>query len=203
MTALPLMSPAELPQPIVRVSDLRQWIYCPRVVWWTQVCPVGKHVSYKMRQGLQKERRLQFLQKRRTLRAFGLTAGHVECNVDLFSSKLGLTGRLDMLIHWKSSPVPVEVKFTQGAARLNHRIQLAGYALLLEDLTGAPVPHGYIVRLPDNTVEKIPIDLSLRELTTRTIEALRRTIGNEFIPPATPILAKCSDCEYRLFCGDI
>ena len=174
-----------------------------RVVWWTQVCPVGKYVSYKMRQGLLKERRLQQLQKRRTLHAFGLKQGQAEPNVDLYSPNLGLAGRLDLILKTTNGPIPVEIKFTKGPARLNHKIQLAGYALLLEDLYRAFIPHGYIVRLPDNNVEKVLFDQPLRELTSQTIRALRMTIQNELIPPPNPIMAKCSDCEYRLFCGDV
>lgn len=190
-------------RPVVRISDLRQWIYCARVIWWTQVCPVGKYVSYKMRQGLLKERRLQHLQKRRTLHAFGLQNGRTECNVDLYSPALGLAGRLDLLIKTGDSRIPVEIKFTRSPAQLNHQVQLAGYALLLEDLFGHAVPHGYVMRLPDNTVEKILIGPDLRELTIRTISSLRQTIHYEEMPSASPILAKCADCEYRMYCGDV
>ncbi len=203
MTILPLNKPNELPVPTLRVSDLRQWVYCPRVVWWTHVSPVGKVESFKMRQGLLKERRLQKLQRRRTLRAFGLGRGHVESNVSLASPALGLSGRLDLLIHWAGMHYPGEIKFTRGPARLNHRIQLAGYAMLVEEAFGVPVPHGYVVRLPDDTVDRVPIDEPLRELTLRTMQAIRDVLREERMPPANPILARCTDCEYRLFCGDI
>jgi len=204
MTAiLPLTKPHEISTPTVRVSDLRQWTYCPRVTWWTHVCPVGKIESFKMKQGLAKERRLQKLQKRRSLRAFGLKQGTVECNVSLYSESLGLSGKLDMLIRWGITRFPVEIKFTRGPARLNHRLQLAGYALLLEDHFGAPVSHGYVVRLPDDTVDKVLIDAPLRDLTWKTMQALRTTIHHEQMPPASPLLAKCTDCEYLCFCGDI
>jgi CRISPR-associated exonuclease Cas4 len=205
MTILPLPASAELPAPTLRVSDLRQWTYCPRVAWWTHVCPVGKLESFKMRQGLLKERRLQRLQKRRTLRSFGLkgVAGEIECNVTLYSPKLQLSGRLDMLLRWGSARYPVEIKFTRGPARLNHRLQLAGYALLLEEEFGVPVSHGYVVRLPDDTVDRVSIDGPLRELTLKTMEALRTMMRQERMPPASPLLARCVDCEYRLFCGDI
>jgi CRISPR-associated exonuclease Cas4 len=203
MTILPLVAPSERPTPVLRVSDLRQWTYCPRVVWWTHVCPVGKVESFKMRMGLLKERRLQRLQKRRTLRAFGLKQGQVEHNVSLFSEALGLSGRLDMLIRWGAVRYPVEIKFTHGPARLNHRLQLAGYALLLEAAYGVPVTHGYVVRLPDDTVDHVAIDAPLRDLTWKTIAALRRTIDHEQLPPANPLLARCTDCEYLRYCGDL
>jgi CRISPR-associated exonuclease Cas4 len=189
--------------PVVRVSDLRQWIYCPRVVWWTHVCPVGKYESFKMRLGLLKERRLQQLQKRRTLRAFGFDEGEIECNVSLFSQSLGLAGRLDLLIRRGAFRYPVEIKFTTGPARLNHRIQLAGYALLLEEAHNIRVPHGFVVRLPDDTVDRVEIDQPLRELASRTIAAYRAVLAREYMPPASPVAARCVDCEYRLFCGDV
>lgn len=205
MTTLPLKAPAEHPQHVLRVSDLRQWTYCPRVAWWTHVCPVGKLESFKMRLGLLKERRLQRLQKRRTLRSFGFKGGvgAIECNVNLYSPSLQLSGRLDLMLRWGASRFPVEIKFTEGPARLNHRLQLAGYAMLLEDEFGVPVPHGYVARLPDDTVDRVLIDGPLRELTLKTMDALRIMIRDERMPPANPLLARCVDCEYRLFCGDI
>ena len=203
MTTLPLPLLKESPSPVIRVSDLRQWVYCPRVIWWTHVCPVAKLESFKMKQGLIKERRLQKLQRRRTLRAFGLKQGQVESNVSLHSAELGLSGKLDMLIKRGSQRIPVEIKFTQGPARLNHRLQLAGYALLLEAIYGLPVTQGYVVRLPDDTADQITIDRPLRNLAWKTIAAIRNTILREKMPDAIPNIANCLDCEYLRFCGDI
>lgn len=186
----------------LRVSDLRQWIYCPRVLWWTHVCPVGKVASFKMRQGMLKEQRLQRLQKRRTLHAFGLRAGTVQCNVNLHSSRLELSGRLDLLIRVGPFCYPVEIKTTSGPVRLNHRLQLAGYALLLEDLYGYPVSHGYVLRLPADEAERIEIDEPMRAMTRQTIAAVRSMIASESFPPAS-CLSHCADCEYRLYCGDV
>lgn len=203
METLPWRRTDEMDAPTVRVSDLRQWTYCPRVFWWMNVCPVGKKVSVKMRAGLEKERRLQQLQRRRTLRAYGLARGTVEANVSLGSDELGLTGRLDLVVRQGAVRYPVEIKYTQGPARLNHRLQLAGYALLLEAAYGVPVSHGYILRLPDDTADKVPIDAPLRDLTLRTITALRITLRDERIPPVNALTARCIDCEYRCYCGDV
>jgi CRISPR-associated exonuclease Cas4 len=203
MMILPMSVPRERSTPIVRVSDLRQWTYCPRVVWWTHVCPVGKVESFKMKQGVAKERRLQRLQRRRTLHSFGLREGQIESNFSLYSPDLGLSGRLDLLIQRGASRFPVEVKFTRGPARLNHRLQLAGYALLLEAEFGVPVPHGYVVRLPGDTIDKVTMDSPLRELAWRTIQAVRMTLIHERMPMPVPQPSRCSDCEYLRFCGDI
>ncbi len=203
MTTIPFTPPRCESGPVVRVSDLRQWTYCPRVIWWTHVCPVGKVESFKMKLGIAKERRLQRLQKRRSLHAFGLRDGQIESNVELCSPRLGLAGRLDLLIHHAGLRYPVEIKFTFGPARLNHQLQLAGYALLLEAIYGLPVSHGYIVRLPADTIDRIEIDAPMRELAWRTLQAVRTTILQERMPAPTPQPNRCHDCEYLRFCSDI
>lgn len=200
---LPLARPAVAPRPMLRVSDLRQWVYCPRVAWFTLVCPLPKVESFKMQMGLKKEARLAQLQRRRTLRSFGLADGTVERNVDVFSSQLGLTGKLDLMIRRQQQRFPVEVKFTHGPARLNHQVQLAGYAMLLEDMYGVPVSHGYVVRLPDDSADRIEITGDLRALVSKIVVAVREMIREERVPAANPILARCQDCEYRNFCGDV
>jgi CRISPR-associated exonuclease Cas4 len=188
---------------MVRISDLRQWTYCPRVIWWTQVCPVGRYVSFKMKKGREKELRLQKLQRRRTLKSFGIKLGEVQSNVVLTSHRLGLTGKLDMLVVQGENRIPAEIKFTQGEARLNHRLQLAGYALLIEEVFGISVPHGFVIRLPDDEVDTIEIASSLRELAIQTIRAIRATISSERMPGANPVLGRCVDCEFVNFCQDI
>ncbi|MCC7422669.1 MAG: CRISPR-associated protein Cas4 [Planctomycetaceae bacterium] len=203
MTAALRLAEAPAPQPVIRVSDLRQWVYCPRVAWFTLMCPVGKVESYKMRMGRMKEDRLARLQKRRSLHAFRLHEGTVHDNVRLHSERLGLTGMLDRLIWQEGRAYPVEVKFTSGPARLNHRVQLAGYAMLLREVYRVDVPHGYIVRLPDETVDRIDLDAPLMETTNRLLESLREMISAERAPPPSPIQGRCSDCEYRNFCGDV
>ncbi len=203
MTILPLPKTTRHAEHVIRVSDLRQWNYCPRVVWWTHVCPVGKVESLKMRMGLLKERRLQRLQRRRTLRGFGLANGMIECNVSLYSPRLRLSGKLDIMITCGTARYPVEIKFTRGPAQINHRLQLAGYSMLLEESFGVPVTHGYVVRLPDDTVDRVMIDGPLRELAEKTIGSLRRMLDTEQVPPANSLVSRCVDCEYRLFCGDV
>lgn len=203
MTIIRFSRPPSAGSMSVRVSDLRQWTYCPRVVWWTYMCPVGKLESVKMRHGLLKEERLQQLQRRRTLRSFRLDKGCVDYNVSLCSTRLNLSGRLDMLIRVGGRYYPVEIKFTRGDVRLNHRLQLAGYAALLEDVYGCDVEEGYVFRLPDEAIVRIRFDEPLRELVRNTLESIITTLSTEDMPPPSPVAARCVDCEYRLFCGDV
>lgn len=36
---------------MLRVSDLKQFIYCPRIVYYNYVMPVEKKTTYKMEHG--------------------------------------------------------------------------------------------------------------------------------------------------------
>ena len=65
------------------------------------------------------------------------------------------------------------------------------------------MPNAYVVRLPDDSVDKVAIDGPLRDLTFKTMQALRNTISRELMPPANAMVARCVDCEYVRFCGDV
>jgi CRISPR-associated exonuclease Cas4 len=123
--------------------------------------------------------------------------------IDAFGTFLGKrSGKLDLLIRRGAERFPVEVKFTSGPPRINHRVQLGGYAMLLEDEFGVPVTRGFIVCLPDDAITPVLIDGPLRDTVTSVVTAIREMIIHERCPPAYPLSACCQDCEYRNFCGD-
>ncbi|HEY2249554.1 MAG TPA: CRISPR-associated endonuclease Cas2 [Planctomycetaceae bacterium] len=81
-----------------------------------------------------------------------------------------------------------------GRLTRNRREELG---LLLEAQFGVPLPHGYVVRLPDDSVDKVAIDGPLRDLTFKTMQALRNTIRRKLMPAANPVLARCVDCGHE------
>lgn len=87
--------------------------------------------------------------------------------------------------------------------RHNHRVQLCAYALLVESTFARPVQTGFIHRVPRNDV--VPVDMSpaLRTETLEVIEHIRTLIRTQRMPEATPVRARCTDCEYRNYCGDV
>jgi len=50
----------------LRVGDLKQWAYCPRIVFFGYVMPVDKKSTFKMRQGNEAEEAIDRLEKRRS-----------------------------------------------------------------------------------------------------------------------------------------
>jgi CRISPR-associated exonuclease Cas4 len=97
----------------------------------------------------------------------------------------------------------VDFKFTQGPVRSNHRMQVGAYGLLLEDLWSKPARTGFIYLIPQETAAAVSLDETLKGRVRTALEEIRRALSDEAIPPPTHVRARCEDCEYRNFCGDV
>lgn len=188
----------------LRVTDLKQWFYCPRVVYWTYCLPVEKKLTYKMEHGRDEHEVLAALETRRSLKKYGLQNARRLFHVSLQSENLGLSGLLDLLlISEQNDYFPVEFKFTTGRIATNHLYQLAGYALLIEETYGVQVNIGFLYRVPLNRVSTVRLSPRLKEQALDALHAMQEMIRSERMPSPTPQRAKCIDCEFRRYCNDV
>jgi CRISPR-associated exonuclease Cas4 len=187
----------------LRVNDLKQFAYCPRIVFYQYTMPVQRKPTFKMEHGKAVETIIERLESRRQLREYGLAEGTRKFQVWLSSQRLGLSGRLDLMITTAQGVFPVDFKDTLDRVHHNHHVQLCAYALLIEDVLVQPVPAGFVYRVPRNDVVVVEITAELRQETHQHIEAIRQMIGEERMPPPTARRARCTDCEYRNYCGDV
>ncbi|MGE0275590.1 MAG: CRISPR-associated protein Cas4 [Nitrospiraceae bacterium] len=188
---------------MLRVNDLKQYDYCPRVVYYHYIMPVERKATYKMEHGKSAEDRLDSLEQRRTMQRYGLPDGRRHFHVWLTSQVLGLTGKLDLLIEASTGWFPVDFKETTGPTRSNHIRQLCGYALLVEEAYHCSVSGGYIYLIPGNRVEPVELTDELKVETFMALNSIREMIVKERVPVATEVRARCTDCEYRNYCGDV
>ena len=187
----------------LRVNDLKQYAYCPRIVFYQYAMPVQRKATVKMEHGKIVEEKVEQLERRRKLREYGLAEGERRFQVWLTSSRLGLSGRLDLLITTARGAFPVDFKDTREPVHHNHHVQLCAYALLIEDVVGTPVSTGFIYRVPRDDVVLVDITPQLRVETMGALEEIRHMIRTERMPGPTPVRARCTDCEYRNYCGDV
>ncbi len=141
----------------LRVNDVKQYEYCPRIVFYNTVMPVERKSTVKMERGKQEEFKLDALEKRRTLARYQLGAGERRFHVWLESPKLGLSGKLDLLIVSHRGFFPVDFKYTRGRPRRNHVFQLAGYAMLVEEKFQTEVRTGFIYLAPVQEVVAVQL----------------------------------------------
>ncbi len=187
----------------LRASDLRQFLYCARVTYYSHVVPVARVETFKMKAGRAAEREHARLERRRSLRRYGLESGERRYAVVLRCESLGVSGVVDEVVYASSGPVPIDVKMTEGGAALGHKVQLAVYAMALEEQVGAPVPFGFIHLIPKSRVIAVAIDQRLRSMATDITRRIRHLIATQTFPPPADRPAKCDGCELRCFCNDV
>ncbi|MBM4463865.1 MAG: DUF911 domain-containing protein [Chloroflexi bacterium] len=66
---------------VLTVSDVKQFAYCPRVVYFTYALPRRRPTTYKMKEGKIEHEHVAELEERRSLRAYGL-AEEIESELD-------------------------------------------------------------------------------------------------------------------------
>jgi CRISPR-associated exonuclease Cas4 len=187
----------------LRVNDLKQFSYCRRIVFYQYVMPVEKKATFKMEEGKRAEEVIDKLEKRRSLREYRLAEGTRRFHAWLRSERLGLAGKLDLLIESPQGRFPIDFKYTTGRPQRNHIHQLCGYALLLEDIYHEAVSHGFIYLIPRDEVVVVELTPERKEEMLTMLAEIRQMIERESMPEPTPVRARCAECEYRNYCGDI
>lgn len=188
--------------PILKVTDLKQFVYCPRIIYYTYVLPIPRPVTHKMDFGKFEHIELDRLEKRRKLVRYGLEEGKRVFHTALFSERLGLEGKLDLHIVKEKEYYPVEFKHSSGVY-FNQKLQIAGYALLLEERMSRPVRDGFLYLIPKKEIVPIPITQDLRDYVHETLLDIRRLIHNQRYPKPTRQKNRCQECEFRRYCRDI
>ena len=189
-----------------RVTDLKQWVYCPRILYYAMCLPDVRPITYKMTAGIEAGQDEEGREARRSLRAYGLTHGRREFNVALVSDRYGLRGLVDMVI-WIEAPeagevIPVDYKLSNIPGE-HFKMQVMAYGLMLEEVSGLPARRGFLYEIPKRRAEKIALDKRLRDKLLITLDAMHHMLHTEIMPAPTPNRNKCLACEFRRFCNDV
>ena len=188
-----------------RVTDLKQWVYCPRILYYHVCLPHVRPTTYKMQAGIQAGEAEAVREQRRSLRTYGLKQGTRQFDVPVYSSRLGLRGKADMVI-WVETPAPqvvvVDYKLSHIAGE-HFKLQLAAYALLLEEMSGSRAVYGFLYFIPARKAQKVLFREPLRRRLMNALETMHHMLYTESMPAPTPHRARCVNCEFRLFCNDV
>lgn len=214
----------------LRVSDTRHWTFCPRVIWHREMMALPVKRTRKMELGLEAEAALAKFERRRTARRYGLDRAKRRFDVVVESRRLRVRGVCDLVLDvpptvttWPTLPegvkgivpvelqkprrlFPVDVKRTEGGMARHHAVQLAGYAMLLEEQECLPpgaVDRGFVYLVPSEEVVSVRIDEDLRKAFEKALADIRVMMRAERFPPPTRHRGFCPECEYVNFCGDV
>lgn len=189
--------------PALSINDLKQFLYCPRIVYYHWVMPVRPPATFLMQRGHNQEERFERLEPRRVLSRYGFDEANRHFGLEMTAESLRLIGKVDLVLEGSERVAVVEFKATASRLAENWRVQLCAYALLAEHHFQRPCPVGYVV-LNDRD-ENVEVEMSdvLRGHTLSVLKQVRTLAMRQEFPDATPVRARCAQCEYRNFCGDV
>ena len=171
---------------LVNVSDLNQYVYCPRRYWYLHFYDTQGR-NYERVEGKTKH-------ENQSTRGDWLNELYLE------SEELGLKGKLDVLDLEGARVVPVERKRAEsGQYYRSDKIQLAGYCMLLEEHLDESVDEGAIYLYETDQRMHIPISENHREAVRECIRKIRSMSVNT-VPPLVDNPNKCRACSARSYC---
>lgn len=187
------------------VTDLKQYAYCPRIPFYERCLPGVRPITAKMDAGIRAHEDAEALEKRRQLRSYGLKTGDRQFDLVLYSPELRLTARIDMAIlrpDGANIVAPVDYKLSSTAGE-HFKLQLACYALMLEEEMELPAPYGFLYLISERRAERVALTAAAKLKARACLADLCASIDTEIMPEATARAGRCVNCEFRRFCNDV
>lgn len=188
---------------LIPVTDIKQYHFCPRIIYFTRVLGVEERTTESEEAG--KEAHGEFHRKeRRRATLLGGKAIKVEekwTALRLRSERLGIEGAVDMVVRTPDGYAVIEYKSTAMPKRIppGHLYQAAAYALLVEEAFRTIVRKLYIHYEGSKESVEIPLTESVRRHVAWTIGRVRSIIRAERLPKARPS-RRCLSCGYGWIC---
>jgi len=123
-------------------------------------------------------------------------------DVSLWSDKLGLRGKADLVEFHQSGPYPVEYKVGKRHnlhGQEHADLQLCAQAICLEEMLGQSVNNGAIYYHKTRRRHEVNFNHNLRMATMNVIDAIRRQMSEQMMPDA-PNDERCKNCSLWSCC---
>jgi CRISPR-associated exonuclease Cas4 len=123
----------------------------------------------------------------------------VERALPLWSNRLGLTGKADVVEFHGDTPYPVEYKHGPRRQKEHDDLQLCAQAMCLEEMTGQAVPQGAIFHHSSRRRREVEFTPLLRQKVEQYVIEIRAMLANRILPPAVND-ARCKNCSLQDSC---
>ena len=199
---------SDVAEQFVSVTDVKHYIYCPRLVYFDRVLHATPVFGSQQDEG--KEQHEDYVRKElRRKDAVFYSHEFVGAEKLLFASLgspvLGLQGNVDCIIKTvKGDYIPVEYKnmnSDRGKVCMDHKYQLVGYALLVEENFGTVVKRGFVNYIPETLILQMEITPTMKSYVKRVLGHIKRIIKDEELPPIRVAKRKCTGgCGHKQTC---
>jgi CRISPR-associated exonuclease Cas4 len=123
----------------------------------------------------------------------------IERALPLWSIRLGLVGKADVVEFHGLTPLPVEYKSGRLRQFENDDLQLCAQGLCLEEMTGKEVPLGAIYHHGSRRRRDVIFDSTLRDQVETSVAKVRELLGSKVLPP--PVNDnRCRHCSLKESC---
>jgi CRISPR-associated exonuclease Cas4 len=170
----------------VLISALEHYSYCPRQCALIHVEQTFEENVFTVRGRLLHER----TDSGEITVAAGVRSAR---GVPLWSERLGLAGKADVVEFGPQGPYPVEYKSGRRYGR-HPDFQLCAQALCLEEMLGVSVQRGALYYAAARSRHEVDFDDALRRQTVEMILAIRSMLEEPLLPVA-PNDARCPNCS--------
>lgn len=178
-------------------ENFRQYVYCPRVIYFRQVALIEQRQSYKMKIGSSYHD--EKVRKQRQSKIDDLIINY---NIYLEDQELGLGALFDAIATDSSGhyyPIEFKTGKTYGIVPEHHFAQMVAQVIILEKCYNTIVEKAQLRYGSEKR-----IDFTITEQDKMQVLALHtemiQMVLNDLLPPPTPHKAKCHDCEFWIAC---
>lgn len=177
---------------VVPISALEHFSYCPRQCALIHIEHVWDESIHTIRGKLAHARVDTTTQ--RTERGM-----RVERGLPLWSTRLGLLGRADVVEFHGEIPYPVEYKVGAQRSGQHEALQLCAQAICLEEMLNVNVPAGAVYYGATRTRREVTFSTDLRAAVESATAAIRAMLMQTQLPPA-PNDSRCPKCSLLESC---
>jgi CRISPR-associated exonuclease Cas4 len=177
---------------LVMISALEHYSYCPRQCALIHVEQTFDENLYTLRGRAVHERVDEPV-------AEFQEGVRVERALPLWSKRLGLIGKADVVEFHGVTPFPVEYKHGSKREREHDDLQLCAQAICLEEMTGKAVTTGAIFYHSSRRRREVEFSERLRSEVEAATHEIRKMLSEKTIPPPVND-SRCRHCSLKESC---
>jgi CRISPR-associated exonuclease Cas4 len=177
---------------LVPLSALEHWSYCPRQCALIHLDQTFEESVHTLRG--------QRVHERADSGEPSMSQGiRVVRGLPLWSGRLGLTGRADIVEFGPGGPCPVEYKSGKQRPGEHESLQVCAQAMCLEEMLGEPVAEGAIWWHGSRSRQIVRCDAVLRQAVEQAVDDVREMMREQRLPGAFHA-PRCRACSLRDVC---
>ncbi len=177
---------------IISISSINQYEYCPRRcglmlvegIWSDNEHTVSGTILHKQTDipGYEVRRGVKLIR-----------------SLPIFSRKLGISGKADIVEIRGKEYIPVEYKKGKRRKYSNDDMQLATQALCLEEMFAVEISRGFIYHMTSKKRREVLIDEELRNSVISALQNIRTILETSKVPTAC-YSSRCEGCSLYKDC---